>query len=469
MSKNKPKGIIEKVEIGDMVAEGKCITRHDNQAIFIEKVAPGDIVDLKVVKKKKKYLEAIPVKFHGYSNLRSEPFCDHFGLCGGCKWQHLEYEQQLAYKEQQVKDSLERLGGLHWNTFYDILPSPDTTYYRNKLEFTFSDKRWLSQEEVDSGEVISDTNALGFHVPRRFDKVLDIEHCYLQQDPSNAIRNEVRNYARANQTSFFDIVQQKGFLRNLIIRTTLTGDLMVILSISYEDKPVRESILQHIHNKFPQITSLQYVINNKGNDSINDLPVHCYAGQPYIAEQIEDLTFQIGPLSFFQTNTRQAVNLYKKVAEFAAVQAGDLVYDLYTGIGTIACYLARYAKEVIGFENIASAVEDAAVNAKINDLNNTAFYAGNIKDVLSKSFVKQNGKPDVIITDPPRAGMHESVIRSILALKPRKVIYISCNPATQARDLAMLSGKFEIDQVQPVDMFPHTYHVENIVSLNRSV
>ncbi|TPE44521.1 23S rRNA (uracil(1939)-C(5))-methyltransferase RlmD [Pontibacter mangrovi] len=447
-----------------MVAEGKCLARHDNMVIFVAGVAPGDVVDLRVTRKKKKFYEAEPVHFHELSELRVQPFCEHFGTCGGCKWQHIGYDTQLYFKQKQVKDNLERIGKVPLPEFDPILGSEKTRYYRNKLEYTFSNTSWLTKEQIQSGQEF-DRDALGFHIPGRFDKILDIKHCYLQPDPSNAIRLEVRKYAKEHDLPFFDIVKQEGYMRNLIIRTANTGETMVIVQV-YEDRPeAMQALMEHLAATFPEITSLQYVVNSKGNETFHDLEVVCYKGLPYIHEEMEGIRFRVGPKSFYQTNADQAYELYKKTRELANLTGNELVYDLYTGAGTIANFVAKQALEVIGIEYVPSAIEDAKINSQINDITNTTFYAGDMKDILSDELIERHGRPDVVITDPPRAGMHEDVVQKLLQVHPNRIVYVSCNPATQARDVEWLSEKYEVTRVQPVDMFPQTHHVENIVLL----
>ncbi|MCJ8164676.1 23S rRNA (uracil(1939)-C(5))-methyltransferase RlmD [Pontibacter sp. E15-1] len=449
-----------------MVAEGKCLARHENMVIFVTGVAPGDVVDLRITRKKKSFLAAQPVAFREYSDLRVEPFCEHFGVCGGCKWQHIGYDTQLHYKQKQVKDNLERIGKVPLPEFDPILGSAKTRYYRNKLEFTFSNNGWLTNEQIKSGEEF-DRNALGFHIPGRFDKILDIQHCYLQPDPSNAIRLAVREYGRAHGLEFFNVLQMDGFLRNLIIRTANTGELMVILQVFRNDAEAIEGIMQHLQTTFPEITSLQYVVNGKGNETYHDLDVVCYHGLPYIYEEMEGIKFRVGPKSFYQTNADQAYELYRLTRELAGLTGDELVYDLYTGAGTIANFVAKQCREVIGIEYVPSAIEDARINSQINDITNTTFYAGDMKDILSDELIAKHGRPDVVITDPPRAGMHEDVVAKLLEVHPERIVYVSCNPATQARDLELLHVKYDVTRVQPVDMFPQTHHVENIVLLNR--
>ena len=438
--------------------------------IFVPYVVPGDIVDLQVKRKKNHYAEAVAVKFHEKSPLRTEPFCSHFGVCGGCKWQCLSYEEQLKYKQKQVFDNLTRIGKVELPEFRPILGSEKTRFYRNKLEFTFSNKRWLTEEEVKQDVKYDQMNAVGFHIPGAFDKVLAIDKCWLQDDISNQIRNAVRDYAYAYNFPFFDLRTQEGLLRNIMIRTSSTGELMVVLQCKVTDDEGRrkmEEILQFMADSFPQITSLMYVINNKCNDTIGDLDMEVFKGNDHIFEEMEGLRFKVGPKSFYQTNSEQAYNLYKVAREFAGLTGNELVYDLYTGTGTIANFVARQARKVVGIEYVPEAIEDAKVNSALNGIDNTLFYAGDMKDILTNDFIAEHGRPDVIITDPPRAGMHNDVIDVILAAEPKRIVYVSCNPATQARDLRLLDGKYKVTAVQPVDMFPHTHHVENVVQLER--
>lgn len=452
------------VEIQDMVAEGKCLVRVGNLVIFVSQVAPGDVVDLRVTKSKKSFLEAVPVKFHKYSDLRVEPFCQHFGVCGGCKWQHLGYDTQLHYKQQQVVDTLERIGKVELPEIPYILSSPQRTYYRNKLEYTFSFNGWLTNEQIQSGEDY-DRRVLGFHTPSRFDKIIDVQHCHLQPEPSNEIRLFIRDYGRQQNLRFGNMIKQTGNLRNLIIRTAQsTGQIMVLLQCYLPHSSI-EPLLDAVYEKFPQITSLNYVLNNKGNETFHDLEIVNYKGLPYIEEEMEGLRFRIGPKSFYQTNSEGAYNLYKVARDFAQLQGTELVYDLYTGTGTIAHFVARQAAKVIGVEYVEQAVADARLNAEVNNITNTEFFAGDMKDILTAAFTAQHGQPDLIITDPPRAGMHPDVVQRLLELRCPRIVYISCNPATQARDLEMLDPIYKVTRVQPVDMFPHTHHVENVVLL----
>lgn len=468
--KKKELPLLEKVTITDVAAEGKAVAKVNELVIFVPYVVPGDVVDLQVKRKKNHYAEAVAVKFHEKSPLRTEPFCSHFGVCGGCKWQCLSYEEQLKYKQKQVFDNLTRIGKVELPEFRPILGSEKTCFYRNKLEFTFSNKRWLTEEEVKQDVKYDQMNAVGFHIPGAFDKVLAIDKCWLQDDISNQIRNAVRDYAYAHDFPFFDLRTQEGLLRNIMIRTSSTGELMVVLQCKVTDDEGHrkmEEILQFMADSFPQITSLMYVINNKCNDTIGDLDVEVFKGNDHIFEEMEGLRFKVGPKSFYQTNSEQAYNLYKVAREFAGLTGNELVYDLYTGTGTIANFVARQARKVVGIEYVPEAIEDAKVNSALNGIDNTLFYAGDMKDILTNDFIAEHGRPDVIITDPPRAGMHNDVIDVILAAEPKRIVYVSCNPATQARDLQLLDGKYKVTAVQPVDMFPHTHHVENVVQLER--
>lgn len=465
--KKKQKPFYENVRIEDIGAEGKAIAKVGEMVVFTKFAIPGDVVDLQVTKKRKRYQEAFVTTYKEYSEDRTEPFCDHFGTCGGCKWQLLPYDKQLFYKHKQVKDQLTRIGKLELPEMMPILGSEKDTFYRNKMEFTFSNKRWLSYEEVESGAEIANPDALGFHVPGLFDKVINIEKCWLQGDSSNEIRNYIYNYAIETKLSFFDIREQKGFLRTLIIRTSSTGEKMVIVSFYKEDEAARTALLEAVKSQFPEITSLLYVINSKGNDTITDQNIIVFNGRDHIWEEMEGIRFKIGPKSFYQTNSEQAYNLYKVTREFAGLTGNEVVYDLYTGTGTIANFVAKQAQKVVGIEYVPEAIEDAKVNSKENGINNTSFYAGDMKDVLNDAFIAENGTPEVIITDPPRAGMHTDVIDTILRVSPNKIVYVSCNPATQARDLALLDCQYQIEKIQPVDMFPHTHHVENVVLLTK--
>jgi len=462
------KPLLEKLEIIDVAAEGKALGKIDDRIVFVTKTIPGDIVDVQVTRKRKNFYEGYPVKFHKYSEKRIDPFCEHFGVCGGCKWQPLPYEEQVKFKEREVLNNLRRLGGIELPEHRPILASKQDRYYRNKLEFTFSNNRWLTEEELNSDVEIEERNGLGFHIPGMFDKVVDVKNCYLQPEPSNSIRLEIKDYALKNGLTFFNLREKGGFLRNLIIRTSpTTGEVMVILSFYHEDEEKRIALLEHLKNKFPEITSLMYVINPKGNDTISDLEIKLFAGKDHIIETMEDLKFKVGPKSFYQTNSLQAYELYKVAREFAGLTGNEIVYDLYTGTGTIANFVAKNAKKVVGIEYIPEAIEDAKVNSTLNNITNTAFYAGDMKDVLNSELFEKEGKPDVIITDPPRAGMHADVVKAILESSPDRIVYVSCNSATQARDLKLLDEKYSVKEIQPVDMFPQTHHVENIVLLKK--
>jgi 23S rRNA (uracil1939-C5)-methyltransferase len=463
--KKKELPIVEQIEIVDVAAEGKAIARWNDKVVFVPFVAPGDVVDLQITRQKSSFAEGHAVKFHKYSPLRTEPFCEHFTVCGGCKWQHLPYEEQLKFKQKQVFDNLSRIGKVALPEFQPILGSAKTRFYRNKLEFSFSNKRWLTFDEVRAGVEYDHMNALGFHIPGAFDKVLDIKKCWLQDDISNQIRLAIRSYALDHGLAFFDLRAQEGFLRNIIVRTSSTGEVMLIVAFYYDDKALRDGLLQHIADAFPQITSLMYVINSKCNDTITDQEILVFKGNDHIYEEMEGLRFKIGPKSFYQTNSEQAHVLYSVARDFAGLTGNELVYDLYTGTGTIANFVARRAAKVIGIEYVPEAIEDAKVNSAINGIDNTLFYAGDMKDILTLDFINEHGRPDVIITDPPRAGMHEDVIGAILFAEPKRIVYVSCNPATQARDLQLLDAKYRVAKVQPVDMFPHTHHVENVVLL----
>lgn len=468
MGRKRELPLLEKVRISDIGSEGKAFARVDNKVVFVPMLIPGDVVDIRVNRKRKNYLEGSVVRFHEYSKDRIKPVCRHFGECGGCKWQHLPYDLQLRFKEKQVKDNLERIGRLQLPSVNPIIGSYRIFGYRNKLEFTFSDKRWLTREEMNSGVEHGNDDALGFHIPGHFDKVIDILECHLQPEPSGSIRNAVRLYAHRKGLRFFDLRQQSGFLRNLIICNTSDGQVMVLVVFFMDEKERREDLLDFIISEFPRITSLFYVINSKKNDSLVDQTPVLYKGEDHITETFDGLTFRIGPKSFTQTNSEQALQLYRKTRDFAGLTGHEIVYDLYTGIGTIANFVASSSRKVIGIEYVEEAVRDAAENSRINNITNTQFFSGDVKDILSDEFIELNGRPDVLITDPPRAGMHQDVIEKILSILPSRVVYISCNPATQARDLQFLSSKYNIAGVQPVDMFPHTHHVENIVLMNKA-
>ena len=468
--KRKPLPILENIEITGIAAEGKALARVNDLVVFVPYAVPGDVVDLQVRRKKHSYAEAEIIRFHRRSPERVQPFCPHFGVCGGCKWQCLPYEKQLHYKQQQVTDHLQRIAKVELPEISPILGSVRQTHYRNKLEFGFSDKRWLTEEEVRSGVEFDNMNALGFHIPGAFDKILDIQTCSLMDSLNDRIRNGIRDYALSHGLSFFNLRSATGLLRNLMLRTSSTGEVMLLIQFSIrnaEEETQARELLDHVHSSFPEITSLLWVNNLKCNDTIGDLPVHTHHGTPFIIEEMEGLRFKVGPKSFYQTNTEQAYELYKVARNFAELKPTDLVYDLYTGTGTIASFVARSAKQVIGIEYVPEAIEDAKENARFNGLNNTLFFAGDMKDILTAEFVGKYGRPDVIITDPPRAGMHTDVIKTILLAAPRRIVYVSCNSATQARDLALLDADYRVTAVQPVDMFPQTHHVENVVRLDR--
>lgn len=459
--------LLERVRISDIAAEGNAIARVNNMVVFVPMLIPGDVVDIQVIRKRKKFMEGRVVRFHEYSPDRVSPRCSHFGVCGGCRWQHLPYKLQLHYKEKQIKDILSRIGKIKVPEIRSVIGSENEYFYRNKLEYTFSNHRWYTEEEINSGAVFKKENALGFHIPGLFDKVLDIDICHLQPEPTNSIRKAVRQYALDNQLEFFDLREQKGFLRNLIIRNTSSGEVMVIMVFFYEDSRKRESLLKFLVSEFPSITSLFYVINSKRNDSLNDQdPIHYY-GTDHINETMDGLRFRIGPKSFAQTNTKQALNLYRTAKEFAGLTGNEIVYDLYTGTGAIANFIAGSALKVIAIEYVEEAIRDARINSALNNIHNTFFFSGDLKDILTDNFIESQGRPDIIITDPPRAGMHEEVVRTILKAAPGKIVYVSCNAATQARDILLLSDSYDVKCVQPVDMFPHTHHVENVVLLLR--
>lgn len=461
----KPHPIFTDITITDIAAEGKAIAKVNDIVVFVPFVVPGDVVDLQVTRKKSHFMEARPIHFHSFSEKRTEAVCEHYGICGGCKWQILPYAEQIRYKQKQVVDHLTRIGKIALPEITPILGAKKTEFYRNKLEFTFSNKRWRTNEEIADGKVFDTMNAVGFHIPGQFDKVLDINKCWLQTDNSNEIRNEVRRYALEKELTFFDLRAQEGFLRTMMVRTTSTGELMVIMVFFYEDIDAQNALLQHIADKFPQITSLLYVINSKANDTITDQEILLFKGTECIYEEMEGLQFKIGPKSFYQTNSEQAYELYKIVRNLAGLTGSELVYDLYTGTGTIANFVAHQARFVVGIEYVPEAIEDAVINSKLNNIDNTLFFAGDMKDILTAAFIEKNGKPDIIITDPPRAGMHDDVINAILLAEPKRIVYVSCNPATQASDLSLLDPAYKVEAVQPVDMFPHTHHVENVVLL----
>lgn len=468
--KKKPLPLLENITIIDVAAEGKAIAKVDNLVIFVPYAVPGDVVDLQIKRKKHSYAEAEVVKVHQYSDKRVKPFCKHFGICGGCKWQCLSYEDQLFYKQKQVVDNLTRIGKVEIPEVSPILGSKHIKEYRNKLEFGFSNKKWLTQEEISSGQKFDNMDAVGFHIPGAFDKILDIDQCLLMSDINNRLRNSIREYAISHQLSFYDLRAQTGLLRNMMLRTSATGEIMLLMQFCIrtdEEQSQANQVLAHVHTNFPEVTSLLWVNNLKCNDTIGDLDIQTYAGTDYIYETMENLRFKVGPKSFYQTNTEQAYELYKVARNFVGLTGNELVYDLYTGTGTIANFVAKQARQVIGIEYVPEAIEDAKVNAQLNNLDNTLFYAGDMKDILNREFIEKHGTPDVIITDPPRAGMHTDVIDTILFASPQRIVYVSCNPATQARDLQLLSVAYQVKAVQPVDMFPQTHHVENVVLLEK--
>lgn len=466
--KKKPFPVLENITITDVAAEGKALTRVGEMVVFVPFAVPGDIVDLQIKKKKHSYCEAEVVRFIKYSNVRATPKCEHFGVCGGCKWQNLPYEEQLKAKQKQVYDQLRRIGKVKLPEFQPIMGSVKTFEYRNKLEFGCCNKRWLTKDQVASGFKYDNMNGIGFHITGAFDKILPIEKCWLMDDIHNQIRNAIRDYAFENNLNFFDLRGQKGLLRDIIIRNSNTGEWMVIVQFHYDqegDEQKAKALLQHVADRFPQITALMYVNNQKCNDTIGDQDVMVFKGNDHIFETMEGLKFKVGPKSFYQTNTDQAYLLYKVAREFAQLTGEEIVYDLYTGTGTIANFVAHKAKKVIGIEYVPEAIEDAKVNSQVNGIENTSFFAGDMKDILTDDFIAEHGRPDVIITDPPRAGMHPDVISVIMKARPKRIVYVSCNPSTQARDLQLLDAEYKVVKVQPVDMFPHTPHVENVVLL----
>lgn len=459
--------ILEEVTITDVAAEGKSIARVNDMVVFIPYGAPGDVVNVKLDKKKKNFAEGHIDRLISPSTIRVTPPCEHFGVCGGCKWQHLPYESQLHFKQKQVKDALERIAKIKIPEIRPILGSSNIWEYRNKMEYTFSNRCWLTFEQLNSEEQFHDRNAVGFHIPGAFDKVLDIHKCHLQDDLSNRLRNFLREYAKEKGYSFYDLKAQHGLLRTMMVRITSIGQTMLLVSFGENDNESINDVMQAIKNKFPDLTSLLYVVNTKANDTFADLDIETYSGMPYIEEDMDGLRFRIGPKSFYQTNSRQAYELYKTVRELADLKGDELVYDLYTGTGTIANFVSKHCSKVIGIEYVPEAIADAKVNSEVNGINNTLFYAGDMKDVLTEDFIANHGRPDVMIIDPPRAGMHADVINVILSTKPERIVYVSCNPASQARDLALLDCEYEVNAVQPVDMFPHTHHVENVVRLSK--
>lgn len=462
------KPLLERVEIKKIAGEGKSIAYVDDKVLFVPNTVPGDVVDVQVTKKRKNFFEGYVTCMHRESALRKVPVCGHFGVCGGCKWQNLPYEKQLEFKQQEVIDNLQRIGKIELHNVLPILGSDRRLYYRNKLEFTFSDRRFLSRDEIVQDADIERAPALGFHVPGLFDKVVDIRHCYLQDAPSNEIRNFIREFAVARGYSFYRIRENEGFLRTLTVRTASTGEVMVIVAFGHEDAESRIALLEAVKEKFPGITSIMYVINEKLNDNLTDQEIILYHGRDHIFEEMDGLRFKIGPKSFYQTNSEQAFKLYRSVRQLAGLTGQETVYDLYTGTGTIANFVAGQSRKVVGIEYVPEAIADARENSSVNGITNTSFYAGDMKNVLNPDFIRQHGHPDVIITDPPRAGMHPDVVQTILQARPERIVYVSCNPATQARDLQMMDSFYRVEAVQPVDMFPHTHHVENIVLLRHT-
>ncbi|MBW8201043.1 23S rRNA (uracil(1939)-C(5))-methyltransferase RlmD [Flagellimonas abyssi] len=470
MRKNRRRKTFENVEVIDAGAKGKSVGKApDGRVIFLTNAVPGDVVDVMTTKKRKAYFEGVATNFHTFSDRRTEPVCQHFGTCGGCKWQHMGYEHQLYFKQKEVENNLKRIGNLELPDTTPILGSKEQYFYRNKMEFSFSDSRWLTQKEINSDEEIDDRNALGFHIPGMWDKILDIKKCHLQQDPSNAIRLETKSFANKNGLTFFNPRKQEGLLRTLMIRTSSTGEIMVLIQFFEEDTKNRELLLNHLKETFPEITALLYVINSKGNDTIYDQEIICFSGRDHIFEEMEGLQFKINAKSFYQTNSAQAYELYKVTRDFAGLTGDELVYDLYTGTGTIAQFVSKKAKKVVGVESVPEAIEDAKANALHNNISNVDFYVGDMKNVFNDDFIAAHGQPDVIITDPPRDGMHKQVVEQLLQVAPPKIVYVSCNSATQARDLALMKEQYKVTKVQPVDMFPQTHHVENVVLLEKRV
>ena len=466
--KNTDKVVFHQIKVLDAGAKGVSVAKApDGKVVFIPNVVPGDVVDVQTFKKRKAYYEGKAVKFHELSEHRVDPICEHFGVCGGCKWQNMNYDQQLFYKHNEVKNHLQRIGKIELPEFEPILGSEKKFFYRNKMEFSFSNSRWLTEAEIGSTEDLGNRNALGFHIPKMWDKILDIKKCHLQEDPSNAIRNEIRDFANANNLTFFNPREHSGLLRTVMLRTASTGEIMLLIQFFEDDKANRELLLDHMYATFPQITSLQYVVNNKASDTLYDQDIKLYKGRDYILEEMEGLKFSINAKSFYQTNSDQAYELYKITRDFAGLTGNETVYDLYTGTGTIAQFVSKKAKKVIGVESVPDAIKDAKANAERNNITNCEFFVGDMKVVFNDAFIAQHGQPDVIITDPPRDGMHKDVIEQILKIAPGKVVYVSCNSATQARDLALMDEKYKVTKVRPVDMFPQTHHVENVVLLER--
>ena len=468
MAEKKQYEVLEDVLIEEIGAEGNTISRVNNMVIFIPLVAPGDIVDVRIIRKRKKYMIGEMIRIKKKSPNRIIPFCEHFGICGGCKWQHLPYPDQLEFKQKQVSDALQRIGKIENFTINNIIPSQKTEFYRNKLEYTFSSNRWFTREEIESGEKIEKTSAAGFHVPGIFDKVVDINKCWLQEEPGNQIRNFVKKYSDELGLSFYNTRNHNGFLRNLTIRNTSAGELMALFSFGENQSEAINALLNEIKIRFPKITSLVYTVNTKRNDTIYDQNIITFHGNDFITEKLENLSFRIGPKSFFQTNTQQALKLYQKVKDFAGLTGEQIVYDLYTGTGTIANFVASGALKVVGIESIKESIEDAKINSIINGVSNTHFFAGDINKILNEDFFRKNGTPDIIITDPPRVGMHNDVILKIMKAGPAKIIYVSCNPSSQARDVELMKEKYKVTEVQPIDMFPHTHHVESIILMEKT-
>lgn len=468
MARKNKRVILENLEVIDAGAKGKAVAKaEDGRIVFINNAVPGDIVNVQTTKKRKGFFEGSAISFSKYSEKRVEPICPHFGTCGGCKWQNMGYEHQLFYKHKEVEQNLKRIGKIELPEFEPILGSEKQYFYRNKMEFSFSDSKWLTLDQIRSGEVIENRNALGFHIPGMWDKILDLDKCFLQADPSNAIRDFVKEKAEELNLPFFNTRNQEGFLRTLMIRTSSTQEVMVLIQFYYEDKENRELLLKAIAEEFPQITSLLYVINSKGNDTIYDQEIGLFYGRDHIFEEMEGLKFKINAKSFYQTNSEQAYELYKITRDFANLSGNELVYDLYTGTGTIAQFVAKKAKKVVGVEAVPDAIEAAKENALLNKIDNAEFYVGDMKKVFNEDFINTHGKPDVVITDPPRDGMHADVVQQLLNLEAQRIVYVSCNSATQARDLALLDEKYKVIKVQPVDMFPQTHHVENVVLLEK--
>jgi 23S rRNA (uracil1939-C5)-methyltransferase len=466
MGRKKKNYIFENIEVVDAGARGKSIAKApDGRVIFLTNAIPGDIVDIKTGRKRKAYFEGTATKFHKYSDKRTAPKCQHFEHCGGCKWQHMKYEDQLFFKEKEVLNNLQRIGHLELPQATPILGCENQYFYRNKMEFSFSSNRWLTYEEINSEKEVENKNALGFHIAGMWDKILDIEQCHLQEDPSNTIRNHIKKFAIENNISFYNPREQNGLLRTMMLRIVSTGEIMLVLQFFKENKEKRKLLLNHIRTSFPEINSLQYIINEKGNDSIYDQEIHLFHGRDHIFEEMEGLRFKINAKSFYQTNSKQAYELYKITRDLAGLTGKELVYDLYTGTGTIAQFVAKKAKKVIGVESVPEAIEDAKKNAEYNQIENAKFYVGDMKEVFTTNFISKHGQPDVIITDPPRDGMHKKVVEQILHISPKKIVYVSCNSATQARDLALMKEKYRIAKTQAVDMFPQTHHVENVVLL----